>query len=196
MKKVYSFKKEILFKNNIYEILSIAIDKNLAITDGAIKGEFILNGSYLIREAEQDEFNITIPYLNYLEDEYDLTQAMVDIDDFYYEVKDSNYLVINVDISVDGLEERKEERDFIEEVEAKGELIDDDDPDLETYVPIRPQLEESNEYVTYRICIMRDGDTLDSIMEKYNVTMDTLKEYNVLNDLKIGDKLIIPYAQD
>ena len=105
MKKVYSFKKEILFKNNIYEILSMAIDKQNNLDDHAIKGQFKINGEYLIKENEQDEFNIELPYLNYIEDNYEVSKAKADIDDFYYEVKDNNRLILNIDIVIDGLEE-------------------------------------------------------------------------------------------
>ena len=183
MNKIYSFKKEILFKNNIYEILSIAIDKKFSIEGYTIKGVFTINGEYLIRENEKDEFNIEIPYLNYIEDDYLLNKVNIDIDDFYYEIKDSNKLVINIDILVDGLEE-KQDRDIIdnlvEEVEAKGELIDDPDEDNEE----RPNIVETqnNEYITYRVCIVREGDTLDSILTKYNISSDTLQKYNAINE--------------
>lgn len=196
MNKIYSFKKEILFKNNIYEILSIAIDKKFSIEGYTIKGVFTINGEYLIRENEKDEFNIEIPYLNYIEDDYLLNKVNIDIDDFYYEIKDSNKLVINIDILVDGLEE-KQDRDIIdnlvEEVEAKGELIDDPDEDNEE----RPNIVETqnNEYITYRVCIVREGDTLDSILTKYNISSDTLQKYNAINEIKTGDKLIIPYEK-
>ena len=41
-------------------------------------------------------------------------------------------------------------------------------------------------------------DTLDSIMEKYGVTLEELKKYNDLTNLQLGDKLIIPntYERD
>ena len=57
---------------------------------------------------------------------------------------------------------------------------------------------DNDEYVTYNIFILRDGDTLDSIMEKYNVTEEELKKYNDLTNLQLGDKLIIPnnYERD
>ena len=106
MEKIYSFKKEILFKTNIYDILSIAIDKKFSIDGYSIKGKFKVNGEYLITEQEKDSFDIDIPYLNYIEDNYDVSNIKVDIDDFYYEIKDSNKLVINIDIKVDNLEER------------------------------------------------------------------------------------------
>ena len=47
-------------------------------------------------------------------------------------------------------------------------------------------------YVTYNVFIIRDGDTLDSIMEKYNINKDELEKYNDLSNLQLGDKLIIP----
>ena len=51
---------------------------------------------------------------------------------------------------------------------------------------------ESEIYVTYNVYIVRDGDTLESILDKYNIELDELKKYNELTELKLGDKLIIP----
>lgn len=50
-------------------------------------------------------------------------------------------------------------------------------------------------YVTYNVYIIRDGDTIESIMKKYEVSEEQLKEYNDLSDLKLGDKIIIPVSQ-
>ena len=47
-------------------------------------------------------------------------------------------------------------------------------------------------YHIYKVYIFREGDTLESICNKYNVDMDTLSQYNDLNNIKVGDKLIIP----
>lgn len=47
-------------------------------------------------------------------------------------------------------------------------------------------------YVSYNVYIIRDGDTVESIMEKYGITEEELKKYNNTSDLKLGDKLIIP----
>jgi len=57
---------------------------------------------------------------------------------------------------------------------------------------------DSEVYVTYNVYIVRDGDTLESILDKYNVELDELKKYNDLSELKLGDKLIIPntYERD
>ena len=50
----------------------------------------------------------------------------------------------------------------------------------------------TSEYISYDIYIIREGDTVDSIVTKYNVDIESLKEYNDISDLKIGDKIIIP----
>ena len=51
-------------------------------------------------------------------------------------------------------------------------------------------------YVAYNVFILRDGDTLDSIMEKYNITQEELEKYNDLSNLQLGDKLIIPNSYE
>lgn len=51
---------------------------------------------------------------------------------------------------------------------------------------------DSDTYVEYNVYILRDGDSIDTIMEKYNITLEELKKYNDLSNLQLGDKLIIP----
>lgn len=47
-------------------------------------------------------------------------------------------------------------------------------------------------FVTYHVYIIRENDTVDSIIEKYKTTRDDLVAYNDLENLKIGSKVIIP----
>lgn len=47
-------------------------------------------------------------------------------------------------------------------------------------------------FVTYHVYIVRENDTVDSIIEKYKTTRDDLIAYNDLENLKIGSKVIIP----
>lgn len=54
-------------------------------------------------------------------------------------------------------------------------------------------LENTEEtFSTYYVYIVRDGDTVDGILEKYKITREELGNYNHLDDVKIGSKLIIP----
>lgn len=47
-------------------------------------------------------------------------------------------------------------------------------------------------FSTYHVYIVREMDTVDSIVEKYKTTREDLSHYNDLNEVKIGTKLIIP----
>ena len=47
-------------------------------------------------------------------------------------------------------------------------------------------------YSTYSVYILREDDNLEEVMNKYNTTRDILKEYNDLDNLTVGSKLIIP----
>ena len=52
---------------------------------------------------------------------------------------------------------------------------------------------EKEEYKTYKVYIVREGDSLESIITKYQVSKEELEKYNDLTELNIGDKIIIPY---
>ena len=182
MKKTISFKKDIIFKTNISEILSIALDKELNLDKNYLKGNFKVYGEYLNYD-EKIPFEFDIPYVNYLDECYNTSEALIDVGDFYYEVKDNNKLSINIEIDLDNLRE-----------EVKEEVIEDNLVEMEEDVNeiFEYQNSNMNSYMTYRVYIVREHDTLESILEKYNISREELAKYNVLNNINIGDKLIIP----
>lgn len=59
---------------------------------------------------------------------------------------------------------------------------------------IMNNLSDDENYVTYKVYRIVDGDTLDNILAKYKVTKEELLSYNDnITNLKTGDKLIIPF---
>ena len=91
-------------------------------------------------------------------------------------------------------EEIKEIRDNkIEERETKDKKIDKAEEVNKKIKTLFNTDNDLEEYITYQIYIIRDGDTVDSIIAKYDIDVESLKEYNDINDLKIGDKIIIPH---
>lgn len=52
--------------------------------------------------------------------------------------------------------------------------------------------EETSDFVTYHIHIMQENETIEAICSKYNVSSNTLENYNDLKNITFGDKLIIP----
>ncbi len=52
--------------------------------------------------------------------------------------------------------------------------------------------EKEDEFTTYYIHIVKTGDTIESIVVDYQTDIETLKKYNILEELNVGDKIIIP----
>lgn len=56
--------------------------------------------------------------------------------------------------------------------------------------------EDSETYGTLLVYIVRENETINSIITKYNTTIEELEKYNDLKDLSIGTKLIIPLVNE
>ncbi|MBQ8473215.1 MAG: LysM peptidoglycan-binding domain-containing protein [Bacilli bacterium] len=53
-------------------------------------------------------------------------------------------------------------------------------------------VENEKEYSIYRVYTVKEDDTLDLIYEKFNTTKEILSDYNDLDNLVVGSKIIIP----
>ena len=239
MKNIIPFKKDVIFKTNLSEITSISLENTLNLKDDTISGDFIISGDYKVSDSSVsvEPFELNIPFEIVIDDRFDTKKAVIDIDDFYYEIVNNNVLSISIDVLVDHLQEKpiveledlvevtpvrtvldfeednmediKEEK-CIEEVNIKEEekrCIEEEDvlprkdfEKEEIQEKINSRFNNSTftdeVYVTYNVFIIRDGDTLDSIMEKYNITQSELEKYNDLSNLQLGDKLIIPNSYE
>lgn len=51
-------------------------------------------------------------------------------------------------------------------------------------------------YKTYTVYIMRKNDTINSVMDRYQITKEQLEEYNDLSQIELGSKVIIPTTYD
>lgn len=213
MHKIISLKKEITFKNTIEEIVSISMDDKLCLEDLLVKGDFVVEGEYLTL-SKKEPFHFEIPYLGYLEEHYDSCKATVKVDDFYYEIIEPNKLLLSIDILVDNLLERsivednldlvpenleervmqadvedvKKENNRVEINNLDEALLEDKTGEREVLV-FKDNYQEA--YMTYKVYIVREGDSVESILDKYSISLETLNKYNVINELNVGDKLII-----
>lgn len=52
--------------------------------------------------------------------------------------------------------------------------------------------ETEERYLTYKVYIVTEEDTIETITEKYNVTKEQIKDYNEFDNLQAGMKLVIP----
>ena len=201
MKKIVPFKKDIDFNTNIAEISSISLEHTLKLKEeNLVSGEFIVSGTYKLTDTSLnvDSFEYKLPFDISIDKKYDTNNIDVDISDFYYEVIDNEILEVNIEVSLDNLEE-KEERNMTEE---KPEVIEEpkeepiDTKREEKSLSIFEDLEENERYVVYKVHIVTENDTTESIINEYGITKEDLESYNDLTDLKSGDKLIIPAHED
>ncbi len=105
-------------------------------------------------------------------------EVIEDIDDLFHEEE-----IVSAPI---------EERIEVEEKEETPETIEERLEEEQAEVVLDSAIEKEDEYMTYHIHIVSETDTLESLIATYETDIDTLKEYNQMDSLNIGDKIIIP----
>lgn len=193
MKKIIPFKKEIKFNTNVAEIISISLDHDLNKEEHSIKGMFVVSGEYKLTEASinTEPFKYELPFTVALDDKYILDKAVIDIDDFYYETINNNALEVNIDVSVEGLEEREIIEEEVREESKEDNMKEKKERCIEAEDILNLDAKDDT-YRSYTVYIVREGDTLEQIINKYETTKEILLGYNDLSEIKIGDKIIIP----
>lgn len=224
MKKIIPFKKEILFNTNVSEITSISLEQSLKVQENnLISGDFLISGEYKMSDSSinTETFDFELPCDINLDSRYKLDNVQIDIDDFYYELINSNILQVNIDVVLDKLEEKEEEKVILNEIEIKRSTLEDLESELlreennmdsqldsvieqnmedrcieEEEIPATSVFNNfSNDietYKTYKVYIVREGDSLEMIIQKYGITKEMLEQYNDIKEINLGDKLIIP----
>jgi len=93
-----------------------------------------------------------------------------------------------------------------EKVEINEDILAQEvDTDLRDQVAVQSTIKEvsedtiinsikntDDEYTTYHIHMVSDGETVETICTMYNSNLNILGEYNELGELNAGDKVIIP----
>ena len=201
MKKLIPFQKELKFDQNIYEITSISLEHTLKLVEEhQISGEFIISGTYKITEASInfDPFEYKLPFDISIDKKYNTQNIEVDINDFYYELINNEILSVNIEVVIDGLEEVKIEPEIKkevqkEEVENREVQITENKDETGS---IFENLDNNERYSDYKVHVITENDTVESILQKYEITRETLEAYNDLNDMQIGNKLIIAQSEN
>lgn len=57
-------------------------------------------------------------------------------------------------------------------------------------------LNQEETFVTYHVYIVREQDTIESIIDKYQTTREAISAYNDLTNLQVGSKIIIPCSNE
>ncbi len=192
MKQTIPFTKDITFKTKIGEITSISLDNDLILKgEDQISGNFYIKGTYKMLETSniEEEYSYKIPCEITISDEYDTYYAAIDIEDFYYEIIDDEILRVNIVVSIDNLQiKEKVEEERIEEKPTEERCIEE-----ETFVKVKEDVsKQKDNYLTYKVYICKEGDTINTIVDKYNITKEELEDYNNKDEIIQGAKIIIP----
>lgn len=222
MNEVYTLDRDFLFKSKIYEITSISVEQNSNIDGSIIYGDFIVSGTYRLHEISinKEDFSFKIPFKHELPSNINLDTIKLDINDFNYNFNNLDELNVHIEYLITAEEGIKvfenEEKldDFLNE--QKKQDIDIVDLRSEpTYLPneivmpiekeeektkpdkidenmIINSINDEDEYVLYHVHTVGISDTIESITKKYNISVNTLKEYNTFDSLELNMKLIIP----
>ena len=237
MKQIIPFVKDISLAPKIYEVTSIALEHNLKMENSdSVVGSFTVSGKYRINNISINEevFEENIPFDITLDSKYDTSKVTIDIDDFYYEIVNDEFLRVHIDVLVDNLvyekkevekpkEIIKEEREEISTIinERNDDLMNDNvtlsdkkedtlireedvktskkDEERESDITNKIEtglFDKEEKYITYKVHIVRDTETIDEITAKYNVSKEELEKYNDLNNIVLGTKIIIPISNE
>lgn len=222
MKKNISFEKKLEFPTMIGEVTSISLDHNLTfINQSNIEGNFLIKGTYKLTEAscieENFEFNLPVEIL--LNEKLDINTSKIEIEDFYYEIENEENLICYIDVLVEGVEEIIEEQQVIVEPpieeltrECDGDVYNEkvnENTEIETLEQIEEKeimkqekeevhslfsslKDDEDTFATYSVYILRQEETIQTILEKYKITKEELEDYNDLSNITTGSKIIVP----
>ena len=205
MKQIIPFNKEITLKKKLKELISISLDNDLTLKgEDLITGNFYLSGSYKTNDSEEN-YSYKIPCEIAISDDYDAYNATIDIEDFNYTANQDN-LNISISLAIEGLEKKEIIKEELAEEQTEERCIDQEEFEeiklknineikitKEEKTEITPLENKETNYYTYNVYIVKEEDTINTILDKYKITKEELEEYNELDNIKTGNKIIIPY---
>lgn len=141
MKKIISFKKELMFKTKVCEITSISLEHVINFKDDdLVNGEFFITGEYKMTEGSinKESYDFKLPFDIALNSNYDVDSIKLDIDNFYYEILNNEILKVNIDLLIEGNEKeiipeqiKEVPRENLSDEEERNSKIDKLENELE-----------------------------------------------------------------
>lgn len=189
------------------------INGNFVIT-GSYRGHEI--------SLNQENFTKKLPFNCKFSETIDKDSVNLEVKDFTYEIDQNKVLVNieyeiegekmvfederefdkfleNHEVEVVDFKELEEEKEEIPEIveENNVELPEDKTEEEDRAVKVESEImdtlkEGENTYITYHIHVCDESDTLDYLANKYKISIEVIKEYNSIDDVSVGMKLIIP----
>ncbi|MBQ3021082.1 MAG: LysM peptidoglycan-binding domain-containing protein [Bacilli bacterium] len=155
--------KELLFKNNIKEIISISLDSEYKVEDNFVSGNFLVSGEYKIHEVSvnREKFNFKIPFKEELQRDIDKDTLKLEITNFVYDYK-KDELIVNIEYELIA--------------DRKDVLIFDDEESLDEFLSKREvevvdtRIEEIKEEI--------ENENINELETEENIEIDKNMEYD------------------
>lgn len=213
------FTKDIDFEKKVSEITSISLEHETKVEEGVLKGNFIVSGDFKSHEVSinKEPFSYILPFEIDLAEDIDPDTIEFMIEDFTYEIVDNSILRVNIDFNViaslkENVEVEEEEEPLFQDASAAFLDEDLDQNNREEKEELKEEVKQEereseetiikniksdgNEYATYHIHMVSDGESVETICTMYNSNVNILQDYNDLSNITAGDKLIIPEANE
>lgn len=182
MNCIIPFTKDIKFKSNIAEILSISLEHDYTANPEEILGNFIVSGDFKSHEVSinKEHFEHVLPFSVNLTTKIDTESVDFEIEDFTYDVIDNDTLRVNIEYSINA-DEVKEEIFEPTTEESLDNLLDEIEDERkstveeeEKTIEIEPK-KSKNDKEDDRL----NEDTQNTILNSINETEDNYVTYNI-----------------
>lgn len=171
MKKIVSFKKDLLFKTKVSEITSISLEhKIISTSDDLVSGEFLINGEYKMTEGSinREKYDFNLPFDIALNSKYDISTLKVDIDNFDYEIVNNELLNVSIDLLIEA--DEKEKKEEVREEKEEPKIIDNDrEIELEKNIVKDNIINEDNSIVKNNPIINEDNININNNINTNNL---------------------------
>ena len=216
MNLIIPFEKKVKFDTPISEICSISLEHEITKNDGEILGNFLITGTYKEHELSinKTDFSFTLPFSVELTTRVDLSSLDMSIDNFTYDLNGSDldikidYVIeaqdlkeepvferVEQDIEPITLIEEEKEKIIDEENEIKEEINTNEEREIKSETIIN-SVKAEDDYISYHIHIVSNGESLESIALKYHITKEEIETINNITTIEVNDKLLIPLENE
>lgn len=195
MNCIIPFEGKSKFDYPVVEIDSISLEHEYTINEHEILGNFLIAGTCKEHKLSINttEFNFSLPFEVTLPDDINLDTLEFSVDNFTYDLED-NELNVNISYKLTAEDNVREtfNENIIEEILPQ---------EKETVIQEEPKEERNinnnltnfiDDYATYKIYIVKEEDTIESVSLKYNIDKDELLKINNIDKISVYDKLLIP----
>lgn len=173
--------------------LSSLIDKssiNLTINDFNYSVEKDILHLKMALNMDYEEIKIPEPILE-TEEEIEEEEGMDTVDEILESIPDiieeNEETVFHNELMIDD----KNEEVIVQENEISIEEKKETEASIQNIIS---NMSNDESYYKYKVYIMREEDTIESVAIKYNVSLDDLRQYNDIENINIGDKIVVPFV--